>query len=265
MAINSVSGAVAGQLAPVFFQKATNFGSSVVPCSSMYLGSIPAAGSAPTPGIAGVALTSYAGQLGWTNPSGASLSYVSRLDCVGHSTPINLYLVDRLWHNSGIDVTSTGAQTINSATWPARDRNGSTNGDGVMIGVEVSTNMGAGTPTFTMVYTNSAGTGSQSITTSAMATTMQKSSFIPIPLVAGDIGVRSIQTWTQSATMTSGVYHLVAYRILAQVESIYYNPVSIDALSGGFTRCYDNTVPFLISYSGATYHVYSGSYNVSQG
>jgi hypothetical protein len=46
---------------------------------------------------------------------------------------------------------------------------------------------------------------------------MAVGSFIPIQLAAGDAGVRSIQSWTQSATMTSGVYHLVAYRVLARI------------------------------------------------
>jgi hypothetical protein len=158
-----------------------------------------------------------------------------------------LLLIDRLWHNSGINVTLATGQTINSAAWPARDRNAATNGDNVLIGVEVSTVMGAGTPTFTMAYTNSAGTAGRSIVTAAQAATMAVGSFIPLPLAAGDTGVRSIQTWTQSATMTSGVYHLVAYRILARVPVLIANvDAAVDALTGGFVRLYDNTVPGLL-------------------
>lgn len=213
--------------------------------SPFYVAGRPGAAAAPTPGIGGAALTSYAGQIPFTNPASGN-SYLARL--AGASNVAGtLLLCDRLWHNSGVSVTSTSAQTVNSATWPARDANGATNGDGVLIGAEVSTVMGAGTPTWTMGYTNSAGTSGRSIVTAAQTATMAVGSFIPMPLAAGDTGVRSIQTWQQSATMTSGVYHLVAYRILARLAILTANvDAAIDAISGGFPRLYDNTVPFLL-------------------
>ena len=52
---------------------------------------------------------------------------------------------------------------------------------------------------------------------------------------------------TLSATMTSGSVSLVAYRVLARLELTVANvPNAIDALTSGFPRIYDNTVPFLI-------------------
>lgn len=245
MAITTRDGALAGMRPPEPILKvgaATVVGRLYSP---FYVAGRPGAAAAPSPGIAGAALTSYAGQIPFTNP-GAGNSYLAALSgtCNVLGT---LLLCDRLWHNSGVSVTLTTSQTVNSVAWPARDADGSANGASVMIGAEVSTVMGAGTPTWTMGYTNSAGTAGRSIVTPAQAATMAVGSFIPIPLAGGDVGVRSIQTWQQSATMTSGVYHLVAYRVLARVPVGAANVDSaLDAISGGFPRLYDNTVPFLL-------------------
>ena len=245
MAITTRDGALAGMRPPEDILKvgaATVVGRHYSP---FYVAGRPGAASAPSPGIAGAALTTYAGQIPFTNP-GSGNSYLARFSAACNVLG-TLMLCDRLWHNSGITVTANTSQTVNSVAWPARDANGSTNGHGVMIGAEVSTVMGAGTPTWTMGYTNSAGTAGRSIVTAAQSATMAVGSFIPIQLAAGDVGVRSIQTWQQSATMTSGVYHLVAYRILARLPVTTANiDTAVDAISGGFVRLYDNTVPFLL-------------------
>ena len=245
MAISTRDGVLAGLRPPEDIYKV---GAATVAgrfYSPFYVAGRPGAAAAPSPGIGGTALTTYAGQIPWTNPSSGN-SYLARL-AGACGTPGTLLLCDRLWHNSGVSVTLTTSQTVNSAAWPARDSGGTTDGVNVMIGAEVSTVMGAGTPTWAMGYTNSAGTAGRSIVTAAQSATMAVGSFIPIPLAAGDVGVRSIQTWQQSATMTSGVYHLVAYRILARIGLPIANVgAEIDAISGGFVRLYDNTVPFLL-------------------
>lgn len=245
MAITTIDGVIAGMQPPEDFMKlgaATVVGRYYSP---FYVTGRPGAAVAPSPGLGGAALTTYAGQLPWTNPASGN-SYLARFSAAASVGGV-LILCDRLWHNSGIVVTSTGSQTINSVAWPARDRLGAINGDNILIGAEVSTVMGAGTPTWTMGYTNQAGTAGRSIVTAAQAATMAVGSFIPIPLQAGDTGVRSVQTWQQSATMTSGVYHLVAYRILARLDLITANlGAAIDALTSGFVRFYNNTVPFLL-------------------
>ena len=265
MAITTLDGALAGMRPPEDFLK--NGATMVVGrhYSPFYVAGRPGAAVAPSPGIGGAALTTYAGQIPFSNPA-SGWSYLCRLaaSCTGIGT---LLLCDRLWHNSGINVTLTTSQTVNSVTLPARDRLGATNGDNVLIGAEVSTVMGAGTPTWTMGYTNQAGTSGRSIVTAAQAATMAVGSFIPMPLAAGDTGVRSIQTWQQSATMTSGVYHLVAYRILGRLHlNVANGGNSLDPLTGGFVRLYDNTVPFLLWLPSATTAVtLMGSLSVSQG
>ncbi|MCI1193761.1 hypothetical protein MOJ79_18165 [Calidifontimicrobium sp. SYSU G02091] len=247
MAITTLDGALAGMLPPVTFAKAAT--PSLVagrPHSLFYLSGMPGAAVAPTPGLSGAALTSYAGQLPFRNPPSGN-SYLARLQAQA-TIAGTLILADRLWHNSGLSLTATTAQTINSVAWPARDALGTSNGEQVMIGLEVSTATGAGTPTFTMSYTNQDGVAGKTgtgiltgVATSAIG------AFYPIGLAAGDRGVRSIQTFTLSATWTSGAASLVAYRELARLELTAANvPSAIDALTSGFPRLFNDTVPFLI-------------------
>jgi hypothetical protein len=125
-------------------------------------------------------------------------------------------LADLLWSNSGITITSTSSQTVNSVAWPARDINGSTDGEGVYVALELRTTSGAGAPSFSMSYTNSAGTSGRTGTgvMGAAGTTAGAGAWYVIGLQAGDTGVRSIQSITLSATWTSGSAGLVAFRPL---------------------------------------------------
>jgi len=246
MSITTVDQLIAGMQAPFeFFKSVTPTLVAGRPHSLFYLGGMPGAATAPSPGIGGAALTTYDGQLPFGNPVSGSC-YLARL--AGMATIAGtLLLCDRVWHNSGITITSTSPQTIDSVTWPARDNNGATSGAGVLVGVEVSAATGAGTPTLTLGYTNQAGTASRSAT-NVLATVASSAigAFYPIGLQAGDSGIRSIQTLTLSATWTSGTIHLVGYRVLARLD-LPTTPInSIDAITGGMPRAYDNTVPFLI-------------------
>ncbi len=247
MAIITLDGALAGMQYPRELVKAAT--PALVagrPHSLFYLAGIPGAAVAPTPGLAGAALTTYLGQIPWANPVSGN-SYLARLQAMA-TIPGSLLLLDRLWHNSGIVITAITAQTINSVAWPARDSTGTTDGKEVYVGCEVSTITGAGTPTLTMVYTNPSDAGSKSATNVVpTVATSAIGAFYPIGLAAGDVGVKSIQTFTLSATWTSGVIHLVAYRVLARLELTAANtPNAIDALTSGFPRLFDNTVPFLV-------------------
>ena len=247
MAITTLDGALAGMQPPVEFNKGVT-GTMVAgrAHSLFYLPGIPGAAVAPSPGIGGAALTSYAGQLPFTNP-GSGNTYLARF--FGQATIAGtLLLCDRLWHNSGIGITTTTEQLFtSSAQIPARDANGTNNGVGVYAGVEVSSAVGAGTPTLTLKYTNSAGTAGQT-STSILATAASPiaGTFYQMGLAAGDVGIRQAQSLTLSATWTSGTIHVVLYRVLARLELGAQLPNAIDALTGGFTQMYNNTVPFLI-------------------
>ena len=247
MAITTLDGVIAGMQYPRFFVKvATPALVAGRPHSLFYLAGAPGAAVAPTPGIAGVALTTYAGQIPFTNPVSGN-SYLARFR--GQATIAGtLLLCDRLWHNSGLVVTTITAQTINSVAWPARSADGTINGENVLIGLEVSTILGAGAPVLSMSYTNQAGTAGKTGTGIITVVTLSAvGAFYMMGLAAGDTGVRSIQTFTISISMTSGVVHLVAYRILAGLElTAPQIPNAIDALTSGFPRLFDNTVPFLL-------------------
>jgi hypothetical protein len=155
-------------------------------------------------------------------------------------------LMDRLWHNSGFVVTSTASQTINSVAWPARDRNGTTDGEGVNIAMEVTTATGSGTPTLTVSYTNSAGTSGRTGTIGPISTTSVIGTWYSMNMQAGDTGVRSVQSIQSSATMTSGAVSFVAYRQLAGMPMGAANvALDRDAIALGVPLAYDNTVPFL--------------------
>lgn len=247
MAITTLDGVIAGMQPPQEFIKAAT--PALVagrPHSLIYLPGMPGTAVAPTPGLAGAALTTYAGQLPFANPA-AGNTYLARLAAQA-TVPGTLMLCDRLWHNSGFTITSTAAQTINSAAWPARSADATVNGESVLLGVEISTATGAGVPTITVSYTNQAGTaGKSGVNSTATVASSAIGAFYPIGLAAGDTGVRSVQTLTLNATWTSGVMHLVAYRVLARLDiTAAHTPNSIDAITGGMPRMFDNSVPFLI-------------------
>jgi hypothetical protein len=95
--------------------------------------------------------------------------------------------------------------------------------------VPTSTVIGAGTPTVTLGYTNSAGTQSRATPSSPALPTVNATSPVTqvsysgtgsgkygpfMPLQQGDAGVRLANTITFSATMTSGVHNLIYVRPL---------------------------------------------------
>jgi hypothetical protein len=268
MAITTLDQLLAGMLPPASIVKAaTPTLTAGRPHSLFYLAGAPGTAAAPSPGMAGAALTSYAGQIPF--PAAVSNKNINLARFQAQATIAGtLILCDRLWHNSGLNLTSTSAQTINSVAWPARDANGSSNGAQVLIGLEVTTATGSGTPNFTMSYTNQAGTASKTGTGILPGgASSPVGSFYPMGLDAGDTGVRSVQSFTLSASWSSGAASLVAYREIARLELTAANvPSAIDAITSGMPRMYDNSVPFLLFVpSGTSSSNVSGQVVYSQG
>ena len=270
MAITTLDGALAGMQPARYFAKAVT-GTMVAgrPWSLWALAGNPGAGSFDTT-LAGVALSSTSaqvnGQIPFTNPVSGN-SYLARFQG-GATIAGTLLLCDRLWHNGGFTITTTTAQTVNSATFPARDLAGTTNGDGVLVGIEVSAACGAAAPAPTISYTNQSGTGSRSAGLSfATANSPAAGSFFPFGLQAGDTGIRSIQSLTLGTSWVSGTINLVAYRVLASLELTgAFTPNAVDAITGGFQQMYNGTVPFLIFIpSTTTTSNISGQMIVTQG
>ncbi len=270
MAVINLDQLLAGCQSPhAFFKLPASFAQPGFLLSLQLSKGVPGAAAAPSGGLGGTALTTYSGQLPFTNP-GSGNSYLGRL--VAHAgNGGRLLLVDRLWHNSGITITTTTGQTINSATWPARDANGLTNGTGVLVGIEAvaATGNGGIITNTTLTYTNSVGTGSRTatMTVPGWPASAVIGQFVPFSLASGDLGVRSIQTLTLGTSYVSGTIALVAYRILASIVIPKANSGgATDALTSGLVRLYDNTVPTLLFQStvAATADV-RGSYSVIQG
>jgi len=256
MAINSADALLAGFKPGRFFYKAiTPTLIAGKPQSLWGLGGVPGAGSFDTT-LAGVALSApQNGQIPFTNPSVGQETRLARFVAGNAAAAAGvLMLCDRLWHNGGFTITSNAAQTVNSATFPARDAAGTTNGDGVLLGLEISAAAGAAAPSVTVSYTNQAGssgrTGSNLYPT---ANSPAAGSFFPIALQAGDTGVRSVQSLTLSASWLSGTMNLVAYRVLAVAEVGASGLAGGgDALSTGLPLLYDSSVPFLVFVPGNT-------------
>lgn len=269
MAITTLDGAIAGMVPPIPFGKVGITMAAVGAFRAYtpwYASGIPGAATAGSAGTGGEALStpSLAGAIYRVNP-GSGNAHLGRL-AVTSSTAGTLWLIDRLWQNSGLSVTSTSAQAITPATLPARDINGSTNGLGVMAAIEWSATGGAGTPTVTLTYTDQDGNTGNTGTFTAV-TTPPVGTFEIFGMAAGDRGVRAPTSFIQSATRTSGTMHLVLFRKLAQVEVTAANiGNAIDALTAGMPRVYNGSVLQLLWFPSATTAVnLFGSYVETQG
>lgn len=251
MTITTLDGAIAGfQLPQPFHKVGTTMEAAGVPHTFWYTAGRPGAATANAAGVNGQAVSApYAGQIPRNDP-GSGNAHLARLSATA-SVSGSLLLIDRLWENSGLSVTSTSAQAITPATLPARDLNGSTNGEAVMAAIEWSAAGGAGTPTVTLTYTDQSGnTGATG--TFVGQTTPAAGTFEIFSLAAGDTGIRAPTSFIQSATRTSGTMHLVLFRILAQVDVVGGIGGAIDVLTSGMPRIYDDSVLQLVWLPNAT-------------
>jgi hypothetical protein len=142
------------------------------------------------------------------------------------------FFYDVLWVNSGIVVTTVSSvQTIASPTLPARDINGTTDGEGCVIGLYFSaaSTLAAVNALSQVTYTNSNGVagkiatqvaivGSQAPATPVIGTVLWYN------LAAGDSGVRSIQGFNIGATSwLTGTLNLFIARDIATIGTTIPN------------------------------------------
>lgn len=252
MAITTLDGVVAGMRPPEsYFKIGATMKAVGQHHSHWYSTGRPGAGAAPSAGINGAAVTApLAGAIPHTDP-GSGNSYLARFGATA-SVAGQFLLCDRLWANSGLNLTITTLQSITPATLPARDRDGTTNGVDVLAALEWSVVGGAGTPVVTLTYTDEAGNTGVT-TTFTGVTTPNVGTFFIWPLAAGDLGVRAVTGYQQNATWTSGTAHIVLFRILAVLENTAANiGNAVDAVTGGMPRIYDGSVPFIVQIPTAT-------------
>lgn len=250
MAITTLAGIESGEVGSEYLVKPTSAnGTTMRPQNLLYVGGgFPANATPNAAGLSGAAVTSFTGQI--RVPPASGNTYIKAVNVASQSTG-TLVLCDLLWHNSGLSLTLTTSQTINSVTMAARDDNGTSNGAGVYAALVITGATGSGTPVISLGYTNqdnTAGRSSNTVTAS-LASTVAGATYI-FALQAGDTGIRSIQTYQQTATWTSGTAHLILFRVLLTVP--VYSPVRRymgDITENGLTRIYDNSVPFGLFFS----------------
>lgn len=223
--------------------------------STFYNGGFPGAATAPSPGLSGASITSYPGQIPFPATVPGKDIYLARMEANQAGGCGMMTLADRIWHNSGISVTTTTAQTINSTPWPSRDRNGTTDGVGVQIGIEVSsatTNAAAVTNTV-MSYTSSDGIAGRTATIASFPATAVAGTFIPFVIQAGDLGVRSIQSFNPGTSYGGGAIHIVAFNEIVGIGTPTANVgYQQDAWAIGMPKMQSGTVPFMLYLISAT-------------
>lgn len=174
---------------------------------------MPGAGATPSSGVAGdVPTDATAGAMGFTNPVAPALTYLAHLAAAASVQGV-LFVYDRLWHNSGLSPTLLTAQTVNSVSLTRPNANGAD----AEAWFQVYTTLGAGSTAPTISYTDQDGNDTQTGTLQGFVTAAAAGRTFPFSLASGDTGVRSIQTYTNGATMTSGTFGLVIRRRLATI------------------------------------------------
>ncbi len=250
MAISTLDQLVAGLLAPADSLSTSTTGEAAGELfSSLYTPGFPGAAAAPTPGVNGASLTSYPGQLTFPAAVSGQNIYLAGLDACQAGGVGEIWVCDRLWHNSGLTVTTTGAQAITTPTFPARDSSGSTAGIGLRLGIEVTsaTTNAVAITNMTASYTDDAGNSGNTATVTSFPATAVAGHFSVFNFAAGDRGLRSIQSVTFGTSLVTGAVSMVVFRLLAKIPVPTANVGNrLDAIQLGMPRLYDNTVPFLL-------------------
>ena len=130
---------------------------------------------------------------------------------------LSVILVDLLNLQGGISSSITGSQTTNLPT-AALTRY--TSGEGVMAGVYIENQVGSTATTFTVGYTNQAGTSGQTSTATVIGGTgfREAGAIIPIPLAIGDTGVRSVDSINLAASLGGIAIGVCLFKPLAMLS-----------------------------------------------
>jgi hypothetical protein len=176
-------------------------------------GGTPASGSG-TPGAGGTAYTNAVGGMVFpdTPDDKVILNFWSR--CPDDTSPGHIRLMDRLVGVGSIALNSTGDKNINSVALPRY-----TSGEGVEAWIEYTQQSTTTNPVVSLAsYTNQDGTSGRvggTLTLSAGSTTVAVNSmFGPLPLQAGDTGIRSVEVLNVATASTNGTANLVLARTM---------------------------------------------------
>lgn len=213
-------------------------------------GGFPGAWAVGTPGVNGRTTdgtaAADAGCIPIKNPSSGA-NYLTELQMAAGVNHSHLFF-DVLWVNSGLAITTTTAQAITTPTLPARDINGTTNGEGCMIALLCTSAVGlaAVASNATVNYTNSDGTAGRTATLSAIVGSQAPATpvigtLIRFNLAAGDKGVRSIEGITLGTSWVSGSISLMITRDIATIGTTIPNVTAQKVIGSPGIRLYNNT------------------------
>ncbi len=204
----------------------------------------PGAYSLGTPGLNGVktdcSVVGTAGSGGalslgaplFTNASSGSLYLRSATVTAQAVGPYQL--VDVLWYSTGHVVTTTTVQVADAGVLPARDLNGTTNGEGVVLGMYTTTaNTNAAViNNSTANYESSDSVGNRTATLFNLAGYMIPATpvigtFTRFNLEAGDRGIKVLGNITLGTSLGAGAVSFVLYRPIATVGVTVVNTPAV--------------------------------------
>lgn len=243
---------------------------------------VPGAWVPGTPGVNGAVLdcstaagATIAGAHYIVSPASGNL-YLTQVAISGSVAAEQIEIIDALWYSTGLAVTTTTAQTFTTPTLPARDINGSTNGEGVSLALlttTANTNASAITNT-TASYTDSEGNTGAAATFAAMVgwqapATPVITTWMPFQLAAGDRGVRAITAAssggiTLATSYGGGALSAVLYRSLLTIPNQLANSAALINLPSPGIRLYPGTCIWMVVRGTATAASVSGSYTIME-
>jgi hypothetical protein len=188
----------------------------------------PAAGTAAGSVNGVIPTKATVGALNYADAGAGETLYLGQLSLQG-ATVGTLLVYDRLWHNSAFSGIVTTAQTF---TMPSLTRH--VDGVGVECFAEWYTATGSTAVTATLSYTNTLDVAGRTGTASFIASPVA-GQMIPFQLAAGDLGIKSIQSVTLSATTgTAGNFGLTLMKRKASIPITTANiGYGLDAIALG--------------------------------
>lgn len=243
---------------------------------------VPGAWVPGTPGVNGAVLdcstaagATIAGAHLIQNPASGNL-YLTQVAISGSVGAEQIELIDALWYNTGLAVTTTTAQTFTTGTLPARDINGSTNGEGVDLALLTTTanTNGSVISNTTASYTDSEGNTGAAATFTAMIgwqapATPVITTWMPFQLAAGDRGIRAITSAssggiTLGTSYGGGALSAVLYRSLVTIPNQNPNGAQLIQLPNPGIRIYPGTCIWAVVRGTATASAMWGSFTIME-
>jgi hypothetical protein len=175
-------------------------------------------GQPPAPPNAGETCDSATqGALRVVAPSGSNKLYVARMSMSGTNWS-SLHLWDRLVHGAQTRGNSLSQITVNTPVLPARAA-GRTD---VRAFLELYGNWGATPTTATASYTNQSGVSGR-VVTFPIPANVQREQMFEIPLLSGDTGVQSVETFQLGASTGGGTTNDSGITLAVPVGSLVNN------------------------------------------